>query len=174
MSSKNLEILESLTSAKEKILKEIRKVIIGQDKIVEEFLIALFANGHCLLEGVPGLAKTLLVSTMSDVLSMKFNRIQFTPDLMPSDITGTDILAENKADGKRYFEYIRGPIFSNIILADEINRTPPKTQSALLQAMQEYQVTAGNKTFELDQPFLVFATQNPIEQEGTIPYRKRN
>ncbi len=169
MSSKNLEILESLTSAKEKILKEIRKVIIGQDKIVEEFLIALFANGHCLLEGVPGLAKTLLVSTMSDVLSMKFNRIQFTPDLMPSDITGTDILAENKADGKRYFEYIRGPIFSNIILADEINRTPPKTQSALLQAMQEYQVTAGNKTFELDQPFLVFATQNPIEQEGTYP-----
>ena len=169
MSENNVQILENLAATKQKIITEIRKVIVGQDKIVEQFLIALFSNGHCLLEGVPGLAKTLLISSMARVLNMKFNRIQFTPDLMPSDITGTDILAENKTDGKRYFEYIKGPIFTNIILADEINRTPPKTQSALLQAMQEYQVTAGNKTYQLDQPFLVLATQNPIEQEGTYP-----
>ncbi len=166
---KNIEILEGLPEIKEKITKEISKVIVGQDKIIEQMLIALISNGHCLLEGVPGLAKTLMISTMAKVLSMEFSRIQFTPDLMPSDITGTDILAENKADGKRYFEYIKGPIFANIILADEINRTPPKTQAALLQAMQEYQVTAGNKTFDLDRPFLVLATQNPIEQEGTYP-----
>ncbi|MDO9576270.1 MAG: MoxR family ATPase [Candidatus Cloacimonadales bacterium] len=169
MVKNNLEILENLVEIKEKILTEIRKVIVGQDKIIEQFLIALFSNGHCLLEGVPGLAKTLLISSMARVLNMKFSRIQFTPDLMPSDITGTDILAENKIDGKRYFEYIKGPIFSNIILADEINRTPPKTQSALLQAMQEYQVTAGNHTYNLERPFLVLATQNPIEQEGTYP-----
>ena len=166
---KNIEILEKLPEIKEKITQEIGKVIVGQDVIIEQMLIALISNGHCLLEGVPGLAKTLMISTMAKVLNMKFSRIQFTPDLMPSDITGTDILAENKADGKRYFEYIKGPIFANIILADEINRTPPKTQAALLQAMQEYQVTAGNKTFELDRPFLVLATQNPIEQEGTYP-----
>ena len=166
---KNIEILEKLPEIKEKIIREIGKVIVGQDIIIEQMLIALISNGHCLLEGVPGLAKTLMISTMAKVLNMKFNRIQFTPDLMPSDITGTDILAENKADGKRYFEYIKGPIFANIILADEINRTPPKTQAALLQAMQEYQVTAGNKTFDLDKPFLVLATQNPIEQEGTYP-----
>ena len=166
---KNIEILEKLPEIKEKITLEIGKVIVGQDKIIEQMLIALISNGHCLLEGVPGLAKTLMISTMAKVLNMKFSRIQFTPDLMPSDITGTDILAENKADGKRYFEYIKGPIFANIILADEINRTPPKTQAALLQAMQEYQVTAGNKTFDLDRPFLVLATQNPIEQEGTYP-----
>ena len=166
---KKIEILEKLPEIKEKITKEIRKVIVGQDVIIEQMLIALISNGHCLLEGVPGLAKTLMISTMAKVLDMKFSRIQFTPDLMPSDITGTDILAENKADGKRYFEYIKGPIFANVILADEINRTPPKTQAALLQAMQEYQVTAGNKTFELDKPFLVLATQNPIEQEGTYP-----
>lgn len=169
MSENNLQILENLVETKERILTEIRKVIVGQDKIIEQFLIALFSGGHCLLEGVPGLAKTLLISSMARVLNMKFSRIQFTPDLMPSDITGTDILAENKTDGKRYFEYIKGPIFSNIILADEINRTPPKTQSALLQAMQEYQVTAGNTTYELEKPFLVLATQNPIEQEGTYP-----
>jgi MoxR-like ATPase len=169
MSDKNIQILENLVETKEQILTEIKKVIVGQDKIIEQFLIALFSGGHCLLEGVPGLAKTLLISSMARVLNMKFNRIQFTPDLMPSDITGTDILAENKIDGKRYFEYIKGPIFSNIILADEINRTPPKTQSALLQAMQEYQVTAGNKTYDIEQPFLVLATQNPIEQEGTYP-----
>lgn len=166
---KNIEILEKLPEIKEKITREIGKVIVGQDEIIEQMLIALISNGHCLLEGVPGLAKTLMISTIAKVLNMKFSRIQFTPDLMPSDITGTDILAENKADGKRYFEYIKGPIFANIILADEINRTPPKTQAALLQAMQEYQVTAGNKTFELDRPFLVLATQNPIEQEGTYP-----
>lgn len=166
---KNIEILEKLPEIKNKITLEIGKVIVGQDEIIEKMLIALISNGHCLLEGVPGLAKTLMISTMAKVLDMKFSRIQFTPDLMPSDITGTDILAENKADGKRYFEYIKGPIFANIILADEINRTPPKTQAALLQAMQEYQVTAGNKTFELDKPFLVLATQNPIEQEGTYP-----
>ena len=166
---KNIEILEKLPKIKEKITHEIGKVIVGQDVIIEQMLIALISNGHCLLEGVPGLAKTLMISTVAKVLNMKFSRIQFTPDLMPSDITGTDILAENKADGKRYFEYIKGPIFANIILADEINRTPPKTQAALLQAMQEYQVTAGNKTLELDRPFLVLATQNPIEQEGTYP-----
>ena len=166
---KNIEVLEKLPEIKEKITQEIGKVIVGQYEIIEQMLIALISNGHCLLEGVPGLAKTLMISTMAKVLNMKFSRIQFTPDLMPSDITGTDILAENKADGKRYFEYIKGPIFANIILADEINRTPPKTQAALLQAMQEYQVTAGNKTFDLDKPFLVLATQNPIEQEGTYP-----
>ncbi|MBC8386073.1 MAG: AAA family ATPase, partial [Candidatus Cloacimonetes bacterium] len=169
MENNNLNILDQLAETREKIAREISKVIIGQDKVVEEFLIALFSGGHCLLEGVPGLAKTLLVSTLAQILNMKFSRIQFTPDLMPSDITGTDILTENKTDGKRYFEYIKGPIFSNIILADEINRTPPKTQSALLQAMQEYQVTAGNQTFDIQKPFLVLATQNPIEQEGTYP-----
>jgi len=169
MSNKNMDILEKLGITKQKIISEVGKVIVGQNAIVEQFLIALFSNGHCLLEGVPGLAKTLLVSTMAKVLNMKFSRIQFTPDLMPSDITGTDILAEDKTDGKRYFEFIKGPVFANIILADEINRTPPKTQSALLQAMQEYQVTAGNTTYNLERPFLVLATQNPIEQEGTYP-----
>lgn len=169
MSNKNMDILEKLADTKQKITSEVGKVIVGQNAIIEQFLIALFSNGHCLLEGVPGLAKTLLVSTMAKVLNMKFSRIQFTPDLMPSDITGTDILAEDKTDGKRYFEFIKGPVFANIILADEINRTPPKTQSALLQAMQEYQVTAGNETYDLERPFLVLATQNPIEQEGTYP-----
>jgi len=169
MSNKNLEILDQLAQAKADILEEIGKVIVGQKEVVEQFLIALFSDGHCLLEGVPGLAKTLLISTMAEVLDMKFSRIQFTPDLMPSDITGTDILAEDKKDGKRYFEFIKGPIFANVILADEINRTPPKTQSALLQAMQEKQITSGNQTFTLERPFLVMATQNPIEQEGTYP-----
>lgn len=169
MNEANVAILEKLAATKKAIASEISNVIVGQDIVIEQFLIALFAGGHCLLEGVPGLAKTLLISTMSKVLSLSFSRIQFTPDLMPSDITGTDILAENKTDGKRYFEFIKGPIFANIILADEINRTPPKTQSALLQAMQEYQVTSGNQTFELARPFLVLATQNPIEQEGTYP-----
>ena len=164
-----IALLEKLKIDKAKIVQELRKAIIGQDKVIEEVLIALFAKGHCLVEGVPGLAKTMLISSLAKSLNLKFSRIQFTPDLMPSDITGTDILAESKADGKRYFEYIKGPIFANIILADEINRTPPKTQSALLQAMQEYQVTAGNSTYNLDQPFLVLATQNPIEQEGTYP-----
>jgi len=164
-----LELLKELATRKTEILSELGKVIVGQERVIENFLIALFSGGHCLLEGVPGLAKTLLISSLAKVLDMSYSRIQFTPDLMPSDITGTDILAENKADGKRYFEFIKGPVFANIILADEINRTPPKTQAALLQAMQEFQITAGNQTFELTKPFLVFATQNPIEQEGTYP-----
>lgn len=167
--NQRIELLEKLAAKNQRIKEEIGKVIIGQEKVVNEILIALFANGHCLIEGVPGLAKTTLISTLAKSLNLSFSRIQFTPDLMPSDITGTDILAENKADGKRYFEYIKGPIFANVILADEINRTPPKTQSALLQAMQEYQVTAGNNSYKLEQPFLVLATQNPIEQEGTYP-----
>ncbi len=168
-STDNMQMLKELAIKKNEIITELSKVIVGQNEVIENFLIALFSGGHCLLEGVPGLAKTLLISSLAKVLNMNFSRIQFTPDLMPSDITGTDILAENKADGKRYFEFIKGPVFANIILADEINRTPPKTQAALLQAMQEYQVTAGNQTFELAKPFLVMATQNPIEQEGTYP-----
>ena len=151
------------------MLGEIRKVIVGQDRVIEEVLIALFARGHCLLVGVPGLAKTLLISTLSEILDLDFNRIQFTPDLMPSDITGTDILQEDAATGRRKFQFLKGPIFTNILLADEINRTPPKTQAALLQSMQEYKVTAGGSTYPLDLPFFVLATQNPIEQEGTYP-----
>ncbi|MFA7057125.1 MAG: MoxR family ATPase [Candidatus Cloacimonadales bacterium] len=169
MSSSNVELIDKLKGVRLEILNELKKVIVGQDDVLEKILIALFANGHILLEGVPGLAKTLLISSLSKALNLKFSRIQFTPDLMPSDITGTDILSENKSDGKRYFEYIQGPIFANIILADEINRTPPKTQAALLQAMQEYEITNGNQTYKLDQPFIVLATQNPIEQEGTYP-----
>jgi MoxR-like ATPase len=148
---------------------EIGKVIVGQDTVVEELLIALFAGGHCLLVGVPGLAKTLLISTVAQALDLKFSRIQFTPDLMPSDITGTEILEEDPASRKRTFRFIHGPIFGNVILADEINRTPPKTQAALLQAMQEKKVTAGGATYSLALPFFVLATQNPIEQEGTYP-----
>jgi MoxR-like ATPase len=148
---------------------EIGKVIVGQDRVIEELLIALFAGGHCLLVGVPGLAKTLLISTVAEALALKFSRIQFTPDLMPSDITGTEILEEDAATRKRSFRFIKGPIFGNVILADEINRTPPKTQAALLQAMQEKKVTAGGETYALDLPFFVLATQNPIEQEGTYP-----
>ncbi|MCK9328700.1 MAG: MoxR family ATPase [Candidatus Cloacimonetes bacterium] len=166
---KNLKLLQSLKSVKESILIQLHKVIVGQDEVIEQILIALFSNGHCLIEGVPGLAKTLMISSLSKILDLKFSRIQFTPDLMPSDITGTEILVENKETGQREFKYIKGPVFSNFILADEINRTPPKTQSALLQAMQEYEVTAGNDTFKLEPPFLVLATQNPIEQEGTYP-----
>jgi MoxR-like ATPase len=165
----DLELAKELVQAKNKVVKEIQKVIVGQDDVIEDLLVALFSKGHCLFVGVPGLAKTLLVSTLAKVLNLKFSRIQFTPDLMPSDITGTDILHEDQATGKRSFQFIKGPIFSNIILADEINRTPPKTQAALLQAMQEHQVTVGGATYQLDQPFLVFATQNPIEHEGTYP-----
>ncbi len=165
----DLELAKELVQAKNDVVKEIHKVIIGQDEVIEDLLVALFSKGHCLFVGVPGLAKTLLVSTLARVLNLKFSRIQFTPDLMPSDITGTDILHEDQATGKRSFQFIKGPIFSNIILADEINRTPPKTQAALLQAMQEHQVTVGGNTYHLDQPFLVFATQNPIEHEGTYP-----
>ena len=152
-----------------RLREEIRKVIVGQDQVVEEVLLAMFSRGHCLLEGVPGLAKTLLVRTLARVLSLQFRRIQFTPDLMPSDITGTEILREDKATGRREFEFVRGPLFANIVLADEINRTPPKTQAALLEAMQEHRVTASGKEYQLSEPFLVLATQNPIEQEGTYP-----
>lgn len=161
--------IEEFAAQRDTMLSEIRKVIVGQDRVVEEVLTALFARGHCLLVGVPGLAKTLLISTLAEILDLDFNRIQFTPDLMPSDITGTDILQEDPATGKRQFQFLKGPVFTNILLADEINRTPPKTQAALLQSMQEYRVTAGGSTFPLDLPFFVLATQNPIEQEGTYP-----
>ncbi|MEZ0263117.1 MAG: AAA family ATPase [Phycisphaerae bacterium] len=148
---------------------ELGKVIVGQERVIEELLIALFCRGHAMLEGVPGLAKTLLISTLSKTLGLSFNRIQFTPDLMPSDITGTEVIEEDKTTGGRAMRFVRGPIFANVILADEINRTPPKTQAALLEAMQEHQVTAGGKLHRLPQPFFVLATQNPIEQEGTYP-----
>jgi MoxR-like ATPase len=161
--------IEDFAVKRDSMLSEIRKVIVGQDAVIEEVLIALFAKGHCLLVGVPGLAKTLLISTLAEILDLDFNRIQFTPDLMPSDITGTDILQEDAATGRRTFQFLKGPIFTNILLADEINRTPPKTQAALLQSMQEYKVTAGGSTYPLDLPFFVLATQNPIEQEGTYP-----
>ena len=148
---------------------ELGKVIVGQDAVIEELLVALFCRGHALLVGVPGLAKTLLISTLSKTLGLSFNRIQFTPDLMPSDITGTEVIEEDKTTGGRAMRFVRGPVFANVILADEINRTPPKTQAALLEAMQEHQVTAGGKQHRLPQPFFVLATQNPIEQEGTYP-----
>jgi len=161
--------IEEFAAKRDTMIGEIRKVIVGQDRVVEEVLTALFARGHCLLVGVPGLAKTLLISTLADILDLNFNRIQFTPDLMPSDITGTDILQEDATTGRRQLQFLRGPIFTNILLADEINRTPPKTQAALLQSMQEYKVTASGTTYILDLPFFVLATQNPIEQEGTYP-----
>jgi MoxR-like ATPase len=166
--SSDLQAVETLKNARERILTELRKVIVGQDEVVDQLLMALFANGHVLLVGVPGLAKTLLISSLARVLDLRFNRIQFTPDLMPSDITGTDVIEEDQT-GRRQIRFIRGPVFANIVLADEINRTPPKTQAALLQAMQEKQVTAGGQTFDLELPFFVLATQNPIELEGTYP-----
>ena len=153
----------------EQLLFEVKKVIVGQDHVVDELFMALFCRGHCLLIGVPGLAKTLLISTLAKVLNLGFNRIQFTPDLMPADITGTEIIQEDKATGRREFKFMPGPIFANVILADEINRTPPKTQAALLEAMQEYQVTVAGHRHVLKRPFFVLATQNPIEQEGTYP-----
>lgn len=165
----DMEAVEQMAAAKKAIVAQVRKRIYGQDALIEHLLIALFARGHCLLMGVPGLAKTSLISTLSEVLNLEFNRIQFTPDLMPADITGTDILEEDHTTGKRFFQFIKGPVFTNLLLADEINRTPPKTQAALLQSMQEYKVSAGGKTYDLQLPFLVFATQNPIEQEGTYP-----
>jgi len=165
----DLETVRELHDARRLLLAEIEKRIVGQKDVVDALLVALFARGHCLFVGVPGLAKTLLISTVAEVLDLSFNRIQFTPDLMPSDITGTDVLEEDHTTGRRAFRFVRGPIFANLLLADEINRTPPKTQAALLQAMQEYRVTAGGETYPLDLPFLVFATQNPIEQEGTYP-----
>jgi MoxR-like ATPase len=165
----DLRSVEEMARAHQQILGQIEKRIIGQRHVVDHLLTAMFARGHCLFVGVPGLAKTLLISTLAETLNLTFQRIQFTPDLMPSDITGTEVLEEDHATGKRVFRFIRGPIFANLVLADEINRTPPKTQAALLQSMQEYKVTAGGQTFDLDLPFLVFATQNPIEQEGTYP-----
>jgi len=166
---KDIEAIENLPKLFKTIKEEIAKTIVGQEKVIDQLLISLFARGHCLLIGVPGLAKTLLVKTLGEIMDLKFSRIQFTPDLMPSDITGTEIIEEDMTSGKKVFKYIRGPIFANIILADEINRTPPKTQSALLEAMQEYNVTAAGNTYELSLPFFVLATQNPIEQEGTYP-----
>ncbi|MBU1636135.1 AAA family ATPase, partial [bacterium] len=169
MASKDLDALKQLKEAHDTMMQEVGKVIVGQHQVINELLISLLARGHCLLVGVPGLAKTLLISTLAQVLDLKFNRIQFTPDLMPSDITGTEIAEEDRSTGKRAFKFIKGPVFANIVLADEINRTPPKTQAALLQAMQEHEVTAAGQTYKLDEPFFVLATQNPIEQEGTYP-----
>lgn len=164
-----MEMLAKFEEAYRKLKEQITRVIIGQEQVIDELLMALFSGGHCLLVGVPGLAKTLLVSTVAHCLSLDFKRIQFTPDLMPSDITGTEVLEEDKETHRRVFRFIKGPVFANVILADEINRTPPKTQSALLQAMQEYEVTAGGSTYDLELPFFVLATQNPIELEGTYP-----
>ena len=163
------QLVKELEQFRRDFMNEIGKVIIGQQNIIDHFLISLICKGHALLVGVPGLAKTLLIKSMSELLDLKFSRIQFTPDLMPSDITGTEVIEEDHATGRRKFRFFKGPIFGNIILADEINRTPPKTQSALLQAMQEYTVTTGGQTYTLDEPFFVLATQNPIEQEGTYP-----
>ena len=168
-STQDVGLVEKLNEKIKNVKSEIAKKIIGQDDIIDQLLISLFARGHCLLVGVPGLAKTLLIKTVAEVMDLKFNRIQFTPDLMPSDITGTEIIEEDFASKKRNFKFITGPIFANIILADEINRTPPKTQAALLEAMQEHKVTAAGVTYQLPEPFFVLATQNPIEQEGTYP-----
>lgn len=165
----DLRAIETLAQARQQLLSQVEKRVVGQREVIDHLLISLFARGHCLFVGVPGLAKTLLISTLAEVLNLSFSRIQFTPDLMPSDITGTDILEEDRSTGKRALRFLKGPLFANIVLADEVNRTPPKTQAALLQAMQENRVTAGGRTYELDLPFLVFATQNPIEQEGTYP-----
>ncbi len=165
----DLEYTEYVKEKFSEIVKEISKKIVGQRQVIKELIISLFSKGHCLIVGVPGLAKTMIIHTLADVLDLKFNRIQFTPDLMPSDITGTEIVEEDSISKKRYYRFIPGPVFANIVLADEINRTPPKTQSALLQAMQEYKVTVNALTYELPQPFFVLATQNPIEQEGTYP-----
>jgi len=168
-SNQDVELAEKLSAKIKQVISEIAKRIIGQEDIIDQLLISLFARGHCLLVGVPGLAKTLLIKTVSEVMDLKFSRIQFTPDLMPSDITGTEIIEEDQLTKKRDFKFISGPIFANIILADEINRTPPKTQAALLEAMQEHKVTAAGTTYQLPEPFFVLATQNPIEQEGTYP-----
>ena len=165
----DLERIRRLKEARDKIKREIAKVIIGQNEVIDLLLTALLARGHCLLIGVPGLAKTLLISTLAQALDLTFSRIQFTPDLMPTDITGSDLIQEDPSTGGKAFRFFKGPVFANIVLADEVNRTPPKTQSALLQAMQEHEVSAGGITYTLDEPFFVLATQNPIEQEGTYP-----
>lgn len=167
--SKDLDLLEELSAARERILQEIGRSIIGQTEIIHHILIALLCKGHTLLVGVPGLAKTLLIKSIAQLLDLKFSRIQFTPDLMPSDITGTEVIEEDHTTGKREFRFFKGPVFAHIILADEINRTPPKTQAALLEAMQEHKVTAAGVSYPLEAPFFVLATQNPIEQEGTYP-----
>ncbi|MEE9448791.1 MAG: MoxR family ATPase [Ignavibacteriaceae bacterium] len=165
----DIELVDQLSGKIKEVKTEIAKVIVGQEEIIDQLLISLLARGHCLLVGVPGLAKTLLIKTVAEVMNLQFSRIQFTPDLMPSDITGTEIIEEDQLTKKRDFKFISGPIFANIILADEINRTPPKTQAALLEAMQEHKVTAAGTTYQLPEPFFVLATQNPIEQEGTYP-----
>ena len=167
--SEDIEAVERLGEARDKIVNELRKTIVGMDEVIDEMMIAIFARGHCLLVGVPGLAKTLLVSSLAETMSLDFKRIQFTPDLMPSDITGTELLQEDPDTHERRFKFQKGPVFTNLLLADEINRTPPKTQAALLEAMQERRVSSGGEDFELDEPFFVLATQNPIEQEGTYP-----
>src|SRR6266446_2762701 len=169
LAQNDLDAVKKLRDAFNDIKKQLARVIVGQDQVIEELLIALFSRGHCILEGVPGLAKTLMISTLSKCMSLAFSRIQFTPDLMPSDITGTEVIEENRSTGHREFKFLEGPLFANVILADEINRTPPKTQAALLEAMQERQVTVGRVRHRLSDPFFVLATQNPIEQEGTYP-----
>src|SRR5579862_542506 len=168
-SSPEVHAVKELAATYERMTEQIGKIVVGQKSVVEQMLMALFSRGHCLLVGVPGLAKTLLVSTVSRIMHLTFKRIQFTPDLMPSDITGTDILQDDPDTGRRKFVFLPGPVFANMVLADEINRTPPKTQAALLEAMQEHHVTAGSNTYHLPEPFFVLATQNPIEQEGTYP-----
>jgi len=167
--TQDTQAAQRLVEAHKVIRAELAKQIIGMDRVIDELLISIFSRGHCLLVGVPGLAKTLLISSLAQTLSLSFARIQFTPDLMPADITGTEVIQEDKATGQRAFKFLPGPVFANVILADEINRTPPKTQAALLEAMQEHQVTAGGRKFPLDEPFFVLATENPIEQEGTYP-----
>jgi MoxR-like ATPase len=169
LTENDLQAADKLKSAYKSLCQQLGRVIVGQEDVIEELLIALFSRGHCILEGVPGLAKTLMISSLSKCLSLDFSRIQFTPDLMPSDITGTEVIEENRSTGTREFKFIPGPLFANMILADEINRTPPKTQAALLEAMQERQVTVGRVRHKLSDPFFVLATQNPIEQEGTYP-----
>lgn len=167
--TEEVQAIEELMKSQESIVEQLKKVIIGQEEVINQMLMALFAGGHCLVEGVPGLAKTLMIKTLAEILNLKFKRIQFTPDLMPADIIGTDVLEEDRTTGHRTIRFIQGPIFANILLADEINRTPPKTQAALLEAMQEHHVTAGGEEYQLTEPFFVLATQNPIEQEGTYP-----
>lgn len=169
MEEADLQVAEMLTKVYQRMLKHMGKVIIGQNEVLKQVMIALFCQGHCILEGVPGLAKTLMISSIADLLSLNFRRIQFTPDLMPSDITGTEILDEEEGTGRRRMRFVKGPIFGHILLGDEINRTPPKTQAALLQAMQEYKVTVAGEDYPLEKPFLVLGTQNPVEQEGTYP-----
>src|SRR5438309_4181349 len=169
LEANDLDAVRKLRDAFNEIKRQLSRVIVGQDQVIEELLIALFSRGHCMLEGVPGLAKTLMISTLAKCLSLAFSRIQFTPDLMPSDITGTEVIEENRSTGHREFKFLEGPLFANVILADELNRTPPKTQAALLEAMQERQVTVGRVRHRLADPFFVLATQNPIEQEGTYP-----